>query len=57
MVSLTEMGAIIAPPIPGFYHSPKTIEDLVDHSVDRILDLLGLPNETARRWDGPALQS
>lgn len=57
MVSLTEMGAIIAPPIPGFYQNPKTIEDLVDHSVDRILDLLGIPNETARRWDGPALQS
>jgi 4-hydroxy-3-polyprenylbenzoate decarboxylase len=57
MVSLTEMGAIIAPPIPGFYHNPKTIEDLVDHNLDRVLDLLGLPNETAQRWNGPALQS
>jgi flavin prenyltransferase len=57
MVSLSEMGAIIAPPIPSFYHNPSTIEDLVDHSVDRILDLLGLPNEAAHRWDGPALQS
>ena len=57
MVALTEMGAIIAPPIPGFYHHPQTIEDLVDHSVDRILDLLGVPNETAHRWDGPAIQS
>ncbi len=53
MVSLSEMGAIIAPPIPGFYHQPKTIEDLVDHSVDRVLDLLGLPVPEARRWDGP----
>src|SRR5258708_3873321 len=57
MVALTEMGAIIAPPIPGFYHQPQTIDDLVNHSVDRILDLLGIPNQTARRWDGPALQS
>ena len=57
MVALTEMGAIIAPPIPGFYHNPQTIQELVDHSVDRILDLLGVPSETAHRWDGPALQS
>src|SRR5258705_6779928 len=49
MVALTEMGAIVAPPIPGFYHHPQTIDDLVNHSVDRILDLLGLPNETAHR--------
>ncbi len=53
MVALTEMGAIIAPPIPGFYHQPQTIDDLVDHSVSRVLDLLGLPEEGAKRWDGP----
>ncbi len=52
MVALTEMGAIIAPPIPGFYHQPQTVLDLVDHSVDRVLDLLGLPAEEAPRWDG-----
>ncbi len=52
MTALTEMGAIIAPPIPGFYHNPQTILDLVDHSVDRVLDLLGLPDKEARRWDG-----
>lgn len=52
MTALTEMGAIIAPPIPGFYHNPRTILDLVDHSVDRVLDLLGLPASEARRWDG-----
>ncbi|MGO9094576.1 MAG: UbiX family flavin prenyltransferase [Bryobacteraceae bacterium] len=51
MVALTEMGAIIAPPIPGFYHQPQSILDLVDHSVDRVLDLLGLPARDARRWD------
>jgi 4-hydroxy-3-polyprenylbenzoate decarboxylase len=55
MVSLTEMGAIIAPPIPGFYCKPRTIEDLVDHSIDRVLDLLGLPPAGARRWPPEAL--
>ena len=54
MVALTEMGAIIAPPIPGFYHHPQTVLDLVDHSVDRVLDLIGLPDENVRRWDGVA---
>jgi 4-hydroxy-3-polyprenylbenzoate decarboxylase len=57
MVALAEMGAIIAPPVPGFYHRPETILDLVDHSVDRVLDLLGLPSQTARRWDGPAVDA
>jgi 4-hydroxy-3-polyprenylbenzoate decarboxylase len=52
MTSLAEMGAIIAPPIPGFYHNPSTIMDLVDHSIERILDLIGLPDPEARRWEG-----
>lgn len=52
MLALTEMGAIIAPPIPSFYHRPETILDLVDHSVDRVLDLLGLPAPDAKRWAG-----
>ncbi len=55
MVALAEMGAIIAPPIPGFYHHPETILDLVDHSVDRVLDLLGLPSQ--RRAAGTARRS
>jgi len=53
MVALTEMGAIIAPPIPGFYNRPQTIMDLVDHGVDRVLDLIGVPDEQVRRWEGP----
>ncbi len=53
MAALAEMGAIIAPPVPGFYNSPRTIEDLVDSSVDRMLDLAGLPDDLARRWNGP----
>jgi 4-hydroxy-3-polyprenylbenzoate decarboxylase len=53
MTALTEMGAIIAPPIPGFYHQPRTVEEIVDHSIDRVLDLAGISNESARRWNGP----
>ena len=53
MAALTETGAIIAPPIPGFYNHPVSIDDLVDSSLDRILDLLGLDDQEVRRWNGP----
>lgn len=53
MTALAEMGAIVAPPVPAFYNRPSTIAELVDHSLDRVLDLLGLPSEDAARWDGP----
>lgn len=52
MTALAEMGAIIAPPIPGFYHRPETVMDIVDHSIDRVMDLLGLPDPQIRRWEG-----
>ena len=52
MTALVEMGAIVTPPVPAFYHQPQTILDLVDHSVDRVLDLLGLPDASAYRWEG-----
>lgn len=54
MTALAEMGAIIAPPMPGFYSNPQSVMDLVDHSVNRVLDLIGLPDSAIRRWDGPA---
>ena len=57
MAALTEIGAIIAPPIPGFYHRPQTVLDIVDHSVERIMDLLGVPAADAKRWKGPEVQS
>jgi flavin prenyltransferase len=53
MTALAEMGAIIAPPIPGFYNNPQTVMEIVDHSVDRVLDLLGTPDPQIRRWQGP----
>lgn len=50
MLALSDMGAIIAPPVPGFYAMPKTIEDIIDHSVGRVLDLFGIDAGTVRRW-------
>ena len=52
MTALAEMGAILAPPVPAFYHQPQTVAEIVDHSVDRVMDLLGVPSPDARRWDG-----
>jgi 4-hydroxy-3-polyprenylbenzoate decarboxylase len=52
MASLAEMGASIAPPLPAFYVKPASIEDLVDQSVGRALDLLGLDWGAVRRWSG-----
>jgi flavin prenyltransferase len=52
MTALAEMGAILAPPAPAFYNKPETLMDIVDHSVDRVLDLLGLPDAGAKRWSG-----
>lgn len=52
MVNLTEMGAIIAPPLPAFYPRPKTVQEIVDHSVGRTLDLMGIETGLAHRWKG-----
>jgi 4-hydroxy-3-polyprenylbenzoate decarboxylase len=50
MVSVTEMGAIICPPMPAFYLRPQSVAELVDASVARVLDLLELPHQLAPRW-------
>ena len=52
MTALTEMGAIIAPPLPAFYAKPASIEEMVDQSVGRALDLFGLEWASVRRWTG-----
>jgi 2,5-furandicarboxylate decarboxylase 2 len=55
MTLATEMGAIVMPPVPAFYAHPQTIDDVVDHTVGRILDLLGIEHsEIAHRWSGLA---
>jgi 4-hydroxy-3-polyprenylbenzoate decarboxylase len=53
MTALTEMGALILPPVPAFYVSPHSLEDLVDHFVGRILDCFGYTWAPAKRWEGP----
>ena len=50
MEKLSKLGVIVAPLMPSFYTQPKTIDDLVGHMADRLLDLLGVPDEDARRW-------
>jgi 4-hydroxy-3-polyprenylbenzoate decarboxylase len=56
MVALAEMGAVILPPTPAFYTKPETVMDLVDSSVDRVLDLLQLPDRDCRRWSGARVE-
>ena len=50
MTALSEMGAIIAPPVPAFYAKPATIEAMIDHTLGRLLDLFGLDSGTVTRW-------
>lgn len=52
LTTLAEMGAVIAPPLPAFYARPGTLEEMVDQSVGRALDLLGLDWGRVRRWEG-----
>ena len=55
MVSVTEMGAIVCPPVPAFYLRPQSVADIVDHSVARALDLLDVQHPLASRWEGLSL--
>lgn len=52
MTAVTEMGGIVFPPLPSFYHRPATIDELVDHTVARVLDLMGVAHALAPRWTG-----
>jgi 4-hydroxy-3-polyprenylbenzoate decarboxylase len=52
MTQLTEMGAIIAPIVPAFYNRPKTLEDVINHTVGRLLDLFGIDTKLVKRWKG-----
>lgn len=54
MVSVTEMGAVVLPPVPGFYVRPNSIGDLVDHTITKILDQFGLDADLIERWGGLA---
>jgi len=52
MVQLADMGAIIAPIVPAFYNRPKTVDDIINHTVGRLLDLFGIETSVVRRWQG-----
>jgi 2,5-furandicarboxylate decarboxylase 2 len=52
MAAVTEMGAIVFPPVPAFYAMPKSLDDLVAHSVARVLDLFGIHSAKLARWQG-----
>lgn len=52
MLKLSRMGVVISPPVPAFYQHPKTIDDLVNHTVQRVLDLFDIDLDMAERWNG-----
>jgi 4-hydroxy-3-polyprenylbenzoate decarboxylase len=56
MMNLADMGVIILPPIPAFYHHPKTIDDLVNHTVGKVLDLFGIDHHLFERWGSAPLK-
>ena len=57
LLQAAEMGAIIAPPMPAFYNAPRTLDDAVDHSVGRVLDLFDIDSALVRRWNGAKRRS
>lgn len=59
MVQVTEMGAVVVPPMPAFYHRPQTIDDVINQTVNRVLDLLEieLPADLFQRWQGGAARA
>jgi 4-hydroxy-3-polyprenylbenzoate decarboxylase len=52
MLAFAEMGGIVFPPVPAFYHKPRTVDEIVSHTVARVLDRLGLPHEPLPEWTG-----
>lgn len=57
MEAVTLMGGVIFPPVPAFYHRPRSIEEMVDHTVARVLDQFGIDSGLAPRWAGMAARS
>jgi 4-hydroxy-3-polyprenylbenzoate decarboxylase len=52
MLALAEIGGVILPPVPAFYHRPKTLDDVVNHTVGRVLDRFGIAHTLVREWTG-----
>jgi len=51
MLRAADMGAHILPPVPSFYHKPQTIQDIVDQTIGKIFDFMGIPHHLFQRWD------
>ena len=54
MVTAADLGAHIMPPVPSFYHMPKTIDDIIDQTIGKVFDYMGIEHELFRRWSGIA---
>lgn len=52
MLALARAGVLMLPPMPAFYHHPASVDDIIDHTVARILDQFGLDHDLAKRWNG-----
>ena len=52
MATLADIGAVVAPIVPAFYNKPKTVDDIINHTVGRLLDLFDIDTKTVRRWQG-----
>ena len=52
LTTLAEIGAVVAPIVPAFYNKPKTIDDIINHTVGRLLDLFGIDTKLVKRWEG-----
>ncbi len=52
MATVTEAGGVILPPVPGFYHRPQTVGEIIDHTVTKILDQFGIHLDLIKRWEG-----
>ena len=57
LTQVTELGAVVQPPVPAFYTRPTTLDDIINHTVARVLDLLGIEfeDDLAPRWDSAAV--
>ncbi len=56
LVQAAEMGAILVPPMPAFYNAPQSVDDIINHTVGRVLDLFGIDSGIVKRWQGPRQQ-
>ena len=52
LTTLADIGAVVAPIVPAFYNKPKTVDDIINHTVGRLLDLFGIETKLVKRWEG-----